>query len=198
MNHGREPGPCCPGSRRGQEFGSRPFVRELFDTGVCRPRPKTWKGPILGPARRGGRGRGPNDLADRACDGIRDPTAGAPADRAGHKGGAGKLRWSVSSGWRHCTTVCWPSRSPCWCWICGQTQPVQTALPPNCAPGEVLHRPGSWINHHALFAVVARVDRLLTFHNLLLLLFVATIPFTTWTHCPATLLVGGPTRVWPW
>jgi uncharacterized membrane protein len=48
-----------------------------------------------------------------------------------------------------------------------------------------------WINHHALFALVARVDRLLMFYNLLLLLFVTTIPFTTSTLA-GYLLVGGP------
>jgi len=48
-----------------------------------------------------------------------------------------------------------------------------------------------WINHHALFALVARVDRLLMFYNLLLLLFVTTIPFTTSTLA-SYLLVGGP------
>lgn len=42
-----------------------------------------------------------------------------------------------------------------------------------------------------LFALVARVDRLLMFYNLLLLLFVTTIPFTTSTLA-GYLLVGGP------
>jgi uncharacterized membrane protein len=38
-----------------------------------------------------------------------------------------------------------------------------------------------WVNHHALFALVDRVDRVLLFENLLLLMFVATLPFTTST-----------------
>lgn len=38
-----------------------------------------------------------------------------------------------------------------------------------------------WVNHHALFAIAARVDRMLMFANLVLLLFVSTIPFTTAT-----------------
>ena len=36
-----------------------------------------------------------------------------------------------------------------------------------------------WVNHHALFSLVARVDRVLLFENLLLLMFVTTMPFTT-------------------
>jgi uncharacterized membrane protein len=36
-----------------------------------------------------------------------------------------------------------------------------------------------WVNHHALFANVRRVDRRLLFLNLLLLLSVSTIPFPT-------------------
>lgn len=38
-----------------------------------------------------------------------------------------------------------------------------------------------WVNHHALMTLVARVDRVLLFVNLVLLLFVTTIPFTTST-----------------
>ena len=38
-----------------------------------------------------------------------------------------------------------------------------------------------WVNHHALMSLVARVDRVLLFVNLVLLLFVTTIPFTTST-----------------
>jgi uncharacterized membrane protein len=38
-----------------------------------------------------------------------------------------------------------------------------------------------WVNHHALFALLDRVDRTLLFYNLLLLMFVTTIPFTTAT-----------------
>jgi uncharacterized membrane protein len=36
-----------------------------------------------------------------------------------------------------------------------------------------------WVNHHSVFRQVARVDRTLLFLNLLLLLFVAAIPFPT-------------------
>jgi uncharacterized membrane protein len=36
-----------------------------------------------------------------------------------------------------------------------------------------------WINHHNVFALIGRVDRGLLFLNLLLLMFVGTIPFTT-------------------
>ena len=38
-----------------------------------------------------------------------------------------------------------------------------------------------WVNHHALFALIDRVDRVLLFENLLLLMFVTTMPFTTST-----------------
>jgi uncharacterized membrane protein len=38
-----------------------------------------------------------------------------------------------------------------------------------------------WVNHHALFSLLAKVDRTLLFYNLLLLMFVTTIPFTTAT-----------------
>ena len=38
-----------------------------------------------------------------------------------------------------------------------------------------------WVNHHALMTLVARVDRVLLYVNLVLLLFVTTIPFTTST-----------------
>jgi len=36
-----------------------------------------------------------------------------------------------------------------------------------------------WVNHHSVFRQIARVDRALLFLNLLLLLFVAAIPFPT-------------------
>jgi len=36
-----------------------------------------------------------------------------------------------------------------------------------------------WVNHHALFALVNRVDRTVMFLNLLLLMWVTTIPFST-------------------
>ena len=38
-----------------------------------------------------------------------------------------------------------------------------------------------WVNHHALFTLIARVDRVLLFENLILLMFVVTVPFTTST-----------------
>jgi uncharacterized membrane protein len=38
-----------------------------------------------------------------------------------------------------------------------------------------------WVNHHALFSLLRHVDRPLLFYNLLLLMFVTTIPFTTAT-----------------
>jgi uncharacterized membrane protein len=36
-----------------------------------------------------------------------------------------------------------------------------------------------WVNHHRLFRLIRRIDRVLLFLNLLLLLFVGAIPFTT-------------------
>jgi uncharacterized membrane protein len=36
-----------------------------------------------------------------------------------------------------------------------------------------------WVNHHGVFRQIARVDRVLLFANLVLLLFVAAIPFPT-------------------
>lgn len=36
-----------------------------------------------------------------------------------------------------------------------------------------------WVNHHALFTLIDRVDRVLLFENLVLLMFVTTMPFTT-------------------
>jgi uncharacterized membrane protein len=36
-----------------------------------------------------------------------------------------------------------------------------------------------WVNHHALFALVDQVDRLLLFYNLVLLLAVTSLPFAT-------------------
>lgn len=46
-----------------------------------------------------------------------------------------------------------------------------------------------WVNHHALVANIAVVDRTLLFLNLLLLVFVVTIPFST--AMMATFLTGG-------
>ena len=36
-----------------------------------------------------------------------------------------------------------------------------------------------WVNHHSIFRLAATVDRLLLFWNLVLLMFVTAIPFTT-------------------
>ena len=52
-----------------------------------------------------------------------------------------------------------------------------------------------WVNHHALLSLVARVDRWLLFYNLLLLLFVSTIPFTTSTLA-SYLRAGGSDARW--
>jgi uncharacterized membrane protein len=38
-----------------------------------------------------------------------------------------------------------------------------------------------WVNHHALFSLIAHVDRIFLFQNLVLLMFVTTMPFTTST-----------------
>ena len=38
-----------------------------------------------------------------------------------------------------------------------------------------------WVNHHALFKLIDRVDRTLMFYNVLLLMSVCTIPFSTAT-----------------
>jgi uncharacterized membrane protein len=46
-----------------------------------------------------------------------------------------------------------------------------------------------WVNHHALLALTAQVDRTLMFYNTLLLMWVTTIPFTTATL--ADYLRGG-------
>lgn len=52
-----------------------------------------------------------------------------------------------------------------------------------------------WVNHHALFALVARVDRVLLFENLVLLMFVTTLPFTTSTMAEF-LQQGGANARW--
>ena len=46
-----------------------------------------------------------------------------------------------------------------------------------------------WVNHHGLFALIERVDRVLLFENLVLLMFVVTMPFTTSTL--AEFIPGG-------
>lgn len=38
-----------------------------------------------------------------------------------------------------------------------------------------------WVNHHSLFSLISRVDRVLLFENLVLLMFVTSLPFTTST-----------------
>lgn len=52
-----------------------------------------------------------------------------------------------------------------------------------------------WVNHNALFGLVSRVDRILQFYNLLLLMWVATIPFTTSTFA-GFLRAGGSDARW--
>ncbi len=48
-----------------------------------------------------------------------------------------------------------------------------------------------WVNHHAVFALIGVVDRLVMFLNLLLLMCVAAIPFTT-ALLSEYLTAGGP------
>ncbi len=52
-----------------------------------------------------------------------------------------------------------------------------------------------WVNHHALVALVGRVDRPLMFYNLLLLFWVTTIPFTTSTLAKFLLHGGWDARL---
>jgi uncharacterized membrane protein len=52
-----------------------------------------------------------------------------------------------------------------------------------------------WINHHALLSLVERVDRVLLFENLVLLMFVTTMPFTTSTLA-SYLQHGGADARW--
>lgn len=52
-----------------------------------------------------------------------------------------------------------------------------------------------WVNHHALFGLVAKVDRVVLFYNLLLLMWVTTIPFTTATLAGYLRGDNGDTRV---
>jgi uncharacterized membrane protein len=52
-----------------------------------------------------------------------------------------------------------------------------------------------WVNHNALLALAGRVDRVFTFYNLLLLMWVTTIPFTTATFA-AFLRDGGADARW--
>jgi len=51
-----------------------------------------------------------------------------------------------------------------------------------------------WVNHHALFSLIDRVDRVLLFENLLLLMFVTTLPFTTSTLAQFLREGGSDTR----
>jgi uncharacterized membrane protein len=52
-----------------------------------------------------------------------------------------------------------------------------------------------WVTHHGLFAMIARIDRVLLFQNLLLLMFVAMIPFTTATLADFIRSGGDDARV---
>jgi uncharacterized membrane protein len=51
-----------------------------------------------------------------------------------------------------------------------------------------------WVNHHALFSLISRVDRVLLFENLVLLMFVTTLPFTTSTLAGYLSEGGGDAR----
>lgn len=52
-----------------------------------------------------------------------------------------------------------------------------------------------WVNHHALLALIDHVDRVLLFENLLLLMFVVTLPFTTSALAEFVRGGGGNARV---
>lgn len=52
-----------------------------------------------------------------------------------------------------------------------------------------------WVNHHALFALVDDVDRTLMFFNMLLLMWVTTIPFTTATLADYLQADGADSRL---
>lgn len=52
-----------------------------------------------------------------------------------------------------------------------------------------------WISHHALFRVAKGVDRSVLAYNLLLLLFVTAIPFTTATYADYATAGGDNARV---
>ncbi len=52
-----------------------------------------------------------------------------------------------------------------------------------------------WVNHHAVFGLIKDIDRVLLFENLLLLMFVTTLPFTTSTLA-AYIRAGGADARW--
>jgi len=52
-----------------------------------------------------------------------------------------------------------------------------------------------WVNHHALFSLINRVDRVLLFENLVLLMFVTTLPFTT-SALADFIIEGGSNARW--
>jgi uncharacterized membrane protein len=52
-----------------------------------------------------------------------------------------------------------------------------------------------WVNHHALFLVIDRVDRVLVYINLVLLFFVVAIPFATRTMATYLQSGGGDARL---
>lgn len=52
-----------------------------------------------------------------------------------------------------------------------------------------------WVNHHAVVTLAERIDRPLMFLNLLLLMWVTTIPFTTSTLAAYLRVGGGDARV---
>ena len=51
-----------------------------------------------------------------------------------------------------------------------------------------------WLNHHYLFQLTNTIDRRLMLYNLLLLLFVATIPYATATYADYALEGGADAR----
>lgn len=52
-----------------------------------------------------------------------------------------------------------------------------------------------WISHHALFSVAAGVDRAVMVYNILLLLFVTAIPFSTSTYADYVQQGGDDARI---
>jgi uncharacterized membrane protein len=52
-----------------------------------------------------------------------------------------------------------------------------------------------WVNHHVIFGNIARVERMLLFLNLLLLLFIVAIPFATATMAQYLTIGGTDSKV---
>ncbi len=53
-----------------------------------------------------------------------------------------------------------------------------------------------WVNHHALVRSIMKVDRTLLFLNLVLLLFVVLIPFSTATEADPISRTTAATHSW--